>query len=77
MGELGEVCRQAEAGLAIRPTGKARAYNFPHSVILFRLPASSLRIAVWADPTFATVLRNAALAGDEAMKTEEKVIQCF
>ena len=38
------------------------------------LPASSLRIAVWADPTFATQLRTAALAGDEAMKGEEEAI---
>ena len=38
------------------------------------LPASSLRIAVWADPAFATQLKKAALAGDEAMKGEEKNI---
>ena len=38
------------------------------------LPASSLRIPVWADPTFATQLQKAALAGDEAMKGEEDAI---
>ena len=29
---------------------------------------------VWADPIFATQLRDAAFAGDEAMKTEEEAI---
>ena len=38
------------------------------------LPASSLRIAVWADPAFATQLCDAAVAGDEAMKGEEQAI---
>ena len=38
------------------------------------LPASSLRIPVWAGLTFATQLRGAALAGDEGMKGEENTI---
>ena len=41
---------------------------------MYSLPASSLRLAVWADPAFATQLRGAALAGDEAMKGEEEAI---
>ena len=38
------------------------------------LPASSIRIPVWTDPAFATQLKKAALAGDEAMKGEEEAL---
>ena len=79
MGELGGVRRQAEERLALCRTGR----DVPaagvlaiesHGVLSRPLPASSLRIAVWADPAFATQLKKAAVAGDEAMKGEEKNI---